>query len=337
MPLSPRDFAQPSVFLANGLGDQLMALPAIRAIGTLFPAGLQFVLGPGNFFFFYRGVPCRGERATAWWADYDAREVDVERTIAGTAACDLFISLSTWVTPSVLELGRRLGARTTVGFYKCFDERVHVDGEMHMFDWLFAVPKHLDAGLSFDAFCEPPVLSSAAESAAERYLDAIQRPGERLLFVHSETRSDKMWPRERFSWVLDRFLRERPEYKVLIAGLGPLHVDIDRTRVVHPQGHLEVVLAILRRTDLFLGIDSCFLHAADLFRLPGVGLFGPTDANKWGFRVSPRGRHVSASSMCQLDRERVLKTLIEAVGAKQAQPLSNLEALGGALPSRTRQ
>src|SRR2546422_7821916 len=32
------------------------------------------------------------------------------------------------------------------------------------------------------------------------------------------------------------------------------------------QEHLELALAILRYADLFLGIDSCFLHAADLFR-----------------------------------------------------------------------
>ena len=54
--------------------------------------------------------------------------------------------------------------------------------------------------------------------------------------------------------------------------------------------HLNAATALTRdqHADLFLGIDSCFLHAADLFRIAGIGLFGPTDPFRFGFRLSPR-------------------------------------------------
>jgi hypothetical protein len=33
------------------------------------------------------------------------------------------------------------------------------------------------------------------------------------------------------------------------------------------------------------------LHAADLFRVPGIGLFGPSDPQEFGFRFT-RGLHL---------------------------------------------
>jgi len=54
------------------------------------------------------------------------------------------------------------------------------------------------------------------------------------------------------------------------------------------------------------------LHAADLFRVPGVGLFGPTDPYRWGFRLSPHGRSIWGMGMMEaISREAVLEALLE--------------------------
>jgi ADP-heptose:LPS heptosyltransferase len=42
----------------------------------------------------------------------------------------------------------------------------------------------------------------------------------------------------------------------------------------------------VRSADAFLGVDSCMLHAADLFRVPSVGLFGPTRPSEFGLRFA---------------------------------------------------
>jgi len=60
------------------------------------------------------------------------------------------------------------------------------------------------------------------------------------------------------------------------------------------------------------------LHAADLFRFASLGLFGPTDRRRWGFRLSPRERSIwGEGSMEVIRREAVLDALLEiAEGVK---------------------
>jgi ADP-heptose:LPS heptosyltransferase len=310
-----------AVLIVNGFGDQLISVPAMRALGTLFPSPMQLILGEGMLRFFYRDVPLAEEIARAWWADQEERTLDVRRIVEGAEPCDLFICLSSWATPSVLELGRRLGARRTVGYFDSFDEQVCANGTSHRFDRVFAIARHLEPSIRFEDFSAPPVFSPAAEGVAERYIAANRNVGERLLFLHPETRPEKMWARERFSWVVERFLGERPDYKVLVSSLAPFDLGSHDGRVIPIDTHLELTLAMMRRVDLFLGVDSCFLHAADLFRVPGVALFGPTAPSEWGFRLSPSFRHVSAESMDQIQPERVLDALIELAESTASGPL----------------
>ena len=46
-----------AVMVVNGLGDQLLSLPALRALDHVFPGRLRLVLGAGNRSMFYRGIP----------------------------------------------------------------------------------------------------------------------------------------------------------------------------------------------------------------------------------------------------------------------------------------
>jgi ADP-heptose:LPS heptosyltransferase len=195
-----------------------------------------------------------------------------------------------------------------------FDEVVPVNESAHMFDRLFAIPQHFRADLRVEDFSYAPSFSPAAEEAARRIVCRRASPGGRILFVHPETRPDKMWSPASFSWVLERFLEAYPEFKVFVSSVEPYPLELDRARhrVVWADDHLELALAMLRHADLFLGIDSCFLHAADLFRVPGVGLFGPTDPHQWGFRLSPRPQAIwGEGSMEGIRREAVLDALLE--------------------------
>jgi ADP-heptose:LPS heptosyltransferase len=70
--------------------------------------------------------------------------------------------------------------------------------------------------------------------------------------------------------------------------------------------------------DLFVGIDSSMLHAADLARVPGVGLFGPTRAAEWGFRFAPH-RHVDRTTMADITVDAVLDALEELVSLEVGQ------------------
>src|SRR5687767_14163137 len=100
-------FERPAVFLVGGFGDQLMALPAMRALGAIFPSGMEILLGEGMLSFFHRGLPA-GEAIRVWWSDFDKRSIDVERITHRAPSCDLFLGLSPWASTSVLELARRM-------------------------------------------------------------------------------------------------------------------------------------------------------------------------------------------------------------------------------------
>jgi ADP-heptose:LPS heptosyltransferase len=180
-----------------------------------------------------------------------------------------------------------------------------------MYDQTFALAQAVEPTLRFEDFADPPTFSSAAEAAAARLAARHRQPGGRLLVVHPETRPEKTWGTDRFAWVLERFLDSHPEYTAIVLETEPAPGWPVRPAVVPVDAHLELAMALMRHADLFLGVDSCFLHAADLFRVPGVALFGPTSPVQWGFRLAPRYRHVAAESMDGIACESVLEALME--------------------------
>lgn len=339
---SPSDFKQPAVFLVNGFGDQLIALPAMRALGAIFPGGMQLLLGEGMLSFFFRGLPV-GEPVRAWWADEEKYRIDVERIMRSTRPCDLFLSLSSWATPSVKELARAMGATWSIGQSKAFDDYLPVDESVHQFDQLFAIPQHFRGDLRIEDFSHAPRFSPAAEEAAERYVRKRVAPGSRILFLHPETSIEKMWQPESFSWVVERFLERRPEFKVLVATRRHYPLDFGRhgDRILWIEEHLELAMAILKHADVFLGIDSCFLHAADLFRIPAIGLFGPTSPHEWGFRFSPHARVIWArGELERIGREEVLDALLKTAeacvhDARSARPEATTTSLPVVLPAQS--
>src|SRR5437016_231876 len=154
-------FERPAVFLVNAIGDQIIALPAIRALTTIFPGGLQLLLGQGMQSFFYRELPV-SEPVWVCWYDYGDKSIDVDRIAPLTQPSDLFINLSTWTSPSVLELARRMKATWTVGYYKMFDDVVYSEASTHMFDRLFSIPRHLRPDLRFEDFASGPAFAPGA-------------------------------------------------------------------------------------------------------------------------------------------------------------------------------
>jgi hypothetical protein len=300
------DWEHPAVFLVNGIGDQLITLPAVRALCSRFPAGVQLLLGEGMLSFYYQGLPIA--RVTrVWWDDRERQIIDVPRAAAAALPCDLFVSLSR--REGVPALARQMGAACAIGILDASIDAIDAGRRANAFDLLFDIVHEVDPSLQFDDFSGPPAVSDAAEAAAAALVSGWRRPGERLLFVHPETKAEKMWAPQHVAWVLNRFLARHPEYRVIVSSLDPVDFTLPSDRVHYSSHHLELTVAMVGHADVFLGVDSCFLHAADLFRVPGVGLFGPTDPARWGFRLSPLFRHVHAETMQAIRPEAVLMAL----------------------------
>jgi ADP-heptose:LPS heptosyltransferase len=305
-----RLFSSPSVYLSNGIGDQLLTLPAVRALDTLFPRGLQLLLREGLLSFFYRDLNVT-DPVRVWWMDPDAGTIDFTRTLRTARASDLLVSFATRVSPSMATLPKAMGVRYSIGFSSAFDHSSPVVASRHMYDQTFALVQAIQPSLAFETFAGPPAFSSAAEAAAARLAARYRQPGGRLLVVHPETRPEKTWGTDRFASVLEHFLDAHPEYTAIVLETEPTPGWPTRPAVVPLDAHLELAMALMRHADLFLGVDSCFLHAADLFRVPGVALFGPTNPVHWGFRLAPRYRHITAASMDGITCEPVIEALME--------------------------
>jgi ADP-heptose:LPS heptosyltransferase len=207
--------------------------------------------------------------------------------------CDLFLSLNPWRSVSLDRLVTLLSPAPSVGFSPAFQVALAASSEQHAADSAFAVPAYLDPSLRLDDFALPPPLPARAHLRIRQFLKSAA-PGKRILAVHKETQAEKTWPRDRLSKLAIAFLKRHPDFAIFILDFQKprLITGEFRNRVVHSPGlPLQFAFALLGESDLFLGVDSSMLHAADLFRIPGLGLFGPTEPRQRGFRFS-RHRHI---------------------------------------------
>lgn len=219
---------------------------------------------------------------------FDARHVSKR-----IGPCDLLLSLNPWQSPSLDRLVQILTPSLSVGFSPAFDVALPKPLTLHAADLAFSVPARLSPSLCLDDFSAPPRLPPRVTKRVRDFLKAAV-PGKRILVVHNETKAEKIWPPHLLEDLLAAFLARHPGFVAFLVDFKKpqLNLKTFRGRVTHSKGlPLIYALEVVHQSDLFLGVDSCMLHAADLFRIPGVGLFGPTDPLRWGFRFAQH-RHI---------------------------------------------
>jgi hypothetical protein len=301
----------PVVFAYNGgIGDRLCNLPALRALSYLFDGRLALVSSEGDRDLYYSDLPLREVY------EIDMRMISVGWTFDAEALahrigrCDLLLSINPWHTESVSELIGKFPGVPSVGFFAEFDIPVSCDYEGHAMDMAFAIPAALNRTLRLESFSQPPAIGARASAMAqefrERWLGSHPK-----IFVHTETKPEKSWNRENFESVLRRFLREFPEFKAVIVEPAGSRISqrLGSDRVVRAELPLDACFAVLRECDLFLGIDSCHIHAADLLRIPGVGLFGPTTSRRWGYKFTDHRNIQGKGSMDTISVAEVIEAL----------------------------
>jgi ADP-heptose:LPS heptosyltransferase len=333
-------FKYPTVIFGNALGDHLLALPALRALASLFPSRLALICMPGFRRVFFSDLRLRSVCEVEMRRRGRGRVFDAAAVAKRIGKCDLFLSLNPWRSASLDRLVALLSPALSVGFSPAFQvailklsdssrERPYKGQSarlkaaatkpkarpsasmQHEADSAFRVPANLDPSLRLEDFAVPPRLPVGASARVRQFL-RVNAPGKRVLAVHNETKIQKRWPRERLSKFLSAFLERHPDFVVFMLDFRKPRRKRGKfeDRIIHPRGlPLPYAFAVLREGDLFLGVDSCMLHAADLFRVPGVGLFGPTEPRRWGFRFA-RHRHVRDVHGLKYIREsRVLRAL----------------------------
>ena len=326
------DARQPVVIFANGLGDHLLALPAMRSLGRLFGGRLALVAMRGKQNLFFRGVPFRSVCEVDVERDEEgSKRFDPAAVIRAIGPVDLLLSLHPWHSRSMDQLLERWNAPRAIGFHRNFSECIALDFKKHSADLAFDLPLLLDPRLRIEKFAKPHLANPASLRCAQAIRRSVPR-SMRVLAVHADTGKwtsmgsraldadvpsdqvlgDKMWPVEKFVELLDAFLSRHRDFVAFVVGGTDLSLDRGRLggRVI-PCCHLpvSVSMALVGLSDLFVGVDSCMLHAADLYGVPGVGLFGPTDPREFGFRFGP-GIHMRGGPFMEgISPESVLEAL----------------------------
>lgn len=238
------------------------------------------------------------------------REFDAEALAKQVGLCDLFISLVPWISNSLLRLARYLAPSPSAGFFPDYTVQVGNDCK-HAAHTAFDVVRYFEPDLRFEDFAAPPCYPSACLDTARRIRGMLPRDA-RVLAVHADTSPEKMWSSERFIAALDLFLERHHEFFVFLVGWTPQALDRGShgDRVISAY-HLpfDAMCALVASADLFLGVDSCMLHLADLELIPSVGLFGQTRAAEFGFMVGPNVTLQSTGGMDMISHRRVALAL----------------------------
>lgn len=316
-PGGPLSTARAAVYFEAKIGDAVLTLPAMRALGEIFAAPLTLICPKVPFDLCFREVSPLLIDTTAFHSgDLPSdRSGDYDALAAQVGAVDLLINTLSFAIPSETfrALRRRLAPPTSVGFkndYDSYDIAI-AKGACHSADQMFKLAHVFDPSARIEAYAQPLPIPPAVREQARSMRAALPR-GYHVLVVHADTDwPEKRWPATRFIDVLDRFLSRHRDFVAWIVGMGHEELNVGRegARVIPHLGlPLDLAMGLVAEADVFLGIDSSMLHAADLARVPGVGLFGPTRSATWGFRFGPH-RHIDHRTMADITAEEVLSAM----------------------------
>ena len=314
--------ARPAVCFVSNIGDAVLTLPTVRALGEIFTAPITLVCPKVAYDLCFKqvshrhvdttGLPLTGPHPLP---GSSRRAPDYDTLVRDIGPVDVFIDTLAWSSLSdivIRPLVQRLAHATTIGFPTdhAYDVVVPRD-DRHSADLMFQLARLFDPSLRIETYAQPVPIAQAVQEKA-RQMRASVSAGAKVLVVHADTDwAEKRWPTTRFIDLLDRFLSHHGDFVAWVVGMGHEELNVGRAgdRVFPYLGlPLDLAMAMAGAADLFVGIDSCMLHAADLAGVPGVGLFGPTRSDTWGFRFAPH-RHVDSSTMAGISVDEVLGAL----------------------------
>lgn len=292
----------PVIFFINGIGDNILNLPALRALGALF-AGRSSLICCGSALFMFDELPLKRAIKISVESSAYGREFDADAVAAETGSCDVFLSLVPWHSESLTRLVKKLRPQMSVGFFSNYDIRLPLNFDQHTSELAFDLVRLFDARSRLKDFTAPPCYPNEARAEARKLRQQLS-PGAKALAVHADTGQKKMWDGDKLMQTLDTFLSLHTDFTVLLVGGRPQSLDcgLYGDRVIPCYGlPLPVSMALVTEADFFLGIDSCMLHAADFAGVPSVGLFGPTSAAEFGFLVGPHIAIQAPHTMAEIE------------------------------------
>lgn len=303
------------VIFHNGYGDYVLALPALRALAATLPRPSLLVAGDGPQSFIVADAGFDQCAFLPFTRQDDGTEFDWRAVLAWTEDCAVLVALCPWPSAALGELHRALRPRRSIGFGPPCAELLDYRADAHECDVLFGPVRLLDPAAVPADFSAPMHWPPRTAGVAAALRSALP-PGGRLLVAHLDTVPGKSWPVGRLDQVLATVIPAHPALYVIVLNAAAAELPLAGAsgRVTGLQGlALDRAMSVAAAADLFVGVDSCMLHVADLHRRPGVGLFAGTAPARFGFRwTAPEHvRYVRAAAMEDIGPEPVTAALRE--------------------------
>src|SRR5579863_1803465 len=290
MPPSSPSRVATLVLFHNGYGDYVMALPTLRAFCATAQRPLALAVGDGPQLFLLNELDPDLLLPLTYEQNWPSKDFDPSYVLSRITGCDTFLSLCPYESSGERLLVKALGPRRSIGFSDACEQRLpYKTSRQHEIDVLFQTASCLAPGVIIEDFSQPIAFTPEILSTTARMKAAFDRSAV-LVVTHVETRPERTYPRDRFDRLLNVWTNREGVFALLLnenRDLWPAAAANGRCGFLRGAS-LQQSMAIAASADVFIGVDSCMLHVADLARRPGVGLFSPTDPRRVGFRFSPR-------------------------------------------------
>jgi len=270
------------IYYSNAIGDTFMTLPTIRAFSSTYKR-VSIICAPVHVYLLQ---------------EIAFEEVFLLETSPGTLqeslpeevfpelqkrSFDFFISLSSFHNEIIGRIIANNSFKTAIGYVgECYDyELADPYAQTNMFDVYFKSYSMLNRHAKIEEYSQPIVpnkTSMGTLAFAEEF---------KLVAVHTDTKPEKMWPESHFIELIRGIIQYAEEIVVLIIGMPKRDYSFISERVLqHNSTDFEVSWELLTVSDYFIGVDSCFMHIADINNIPSLALFGPSNELEWGFRFN---------------------------------------------------
>jgi ADP-heptose:LPS heptosyltransferase len=277
----------PVLMFHDGIGDAWISLPAIRLLAHRFPHKLIILCNAYPTPWWLYDLPLKlivemeSTRATRGF------NFNVQATAKAISECDLFICLTYWYNALLHQLLENLNWPTTIGWHPWFNYSRPYTEQRNMAYQIFDL-LNIDSTAKFETYAYPPDLPITSQIIATTIIRSITDSSNIILLtVHTDTFEHKMWSKENFTRVFNTLISHYPNVFILIVGMAT-DIECFHPNIINLTGlSFDESCAIIKQSNCFLGVDSVLLHVADTFRLPCVGLFGPTSSLQFGCIHAP--------------------------------------------------
>lgn len=298
---------------SGGIGDQLLALPAMRSFQQQFPLAIPELMGRPErlslIAFDLKATSLHSSDRAEMAYFYLENEPLPESQASFFAECKAVLAFGKSNLGLLSRNLKRAGAGRVISISSFPPEGLRV----HVTDYLMKSMQK--EGFGGEGLLSILHLSEEALTWGRNFWREKEiKSGEKILAVHPGSGSRKKnwdlkhfvrvagWAKgkSRILWILGPAEGETNEIREVFVNLQPLRAE---------QLPLLKLAGVLKTCSAYLGNDSGITHLASSLGIPTVALFGPTDPSVWG----PRGPQVQwihdPGGLDRIDPEKVIKAV----------------------------